>query len=222
MPVLPEFSLAGKVAVLSTTGGDEAPFLAQCLAEAGAAVFVIGRTPYGLEQALNGLDSVANGAEHGVKSRGVAVSLANPDGVRQAMAAFDSDFSRVDILVNDARSMLARPMTEISPDEWDEVHSRNAKATFLLCQAVGGRMVQQGYGRIVNVVSELARTGNDQRVRFRRKPGGPAFPDPVNGRGMGQVQHKGERPGHRLVFDGRPSVGRATAGIVGQVHAPPP
>ena len=159
MPVLPEFGLAGKVAVLSTTGGDEAPFLAQCLAEAGAAVFVIARTSSGLEQALNGLDSVGNGAEHGVKSRGVAVSLASPDGVRQAMAAFDSDFSRVDILVNDARSMLARPMTEISPDEWDEVHSRNAKATFLLCQAVGGRMVQQGYGRIVNVVSELAERG---------------------------------------------------------------
>ena len=56
MPVLPEFSLAGKVAVLSTTGGDEAPFLARYLVEAGASVFVIARTPELLEQTLNALE----------------------------------------------------------------------------------------------------------------------------------------------------------------------
>ena len=159
MPVLPEFSLAGKVAVLSTTGGDEAPFLAQYLVEAGASVFVIARTPERLEEALNALERGSNAERSRDNSRGIAVSLADPGGVRRAMAAFDSHFSRVDILVNDARSMLARPMTEISPDEWDEVHSRNAKATFLLCQAVGSRMVEQGYGRIVNLISELAERG---------------------------------------------------------------
>ena len=159
MPVLPEFSLAGKVAVLSTTGGDEAPFLAQYLVEAGASVFVIARTPERLEQVLNALDRGPNAGRAGDNSRGVAVSLADPGGVQRGMEAFDSQFSRVDILVNDARSMLARPMTEISPHEWDEVHSRNAKATFLLCQAVGSRMVEQGYGRIVNLISELAERG---------------------------------------------------------------
>ena len=159
MPVLPEFSLAGKVAVLSTTGGDEAPFLAQYLVEAGASVFVIARTPERLEEALNALERGSNSERSGGNSRGIAVSLADPGGVRRAMEAFDFHFNRVDILVNDARSMLARPMTEISPDEWDEVHSRNAKATFLLCQAVGSRMVEQGYGRIVNLISELAERG---------------------------------------------------------------
>ena len=159
MPVLPEFSLAGKVAVLSTTGGDEAPFLAQYLVEAGASVFVIARTSERLGQALNALEHGPNAGRAGDNSGGVAVSLADPGGVQRAMEAFDSQFIRVDILVNDARSMLARPMTEISPHEWDEVHSRNAKATFLLCQAVGSRMVEQGYGRIVNVISELAERG---------------------------------------------------------------
>ena len=159
MPVLPEFSLAGKVAVLSTTGGDEAPFLAQYLVEAGASVFVITRTPERLEQVLNALERGPNAGRSGDNSRGIAVSLADPGGVQRAMEAFDSQFNQMDILVNDARSMLARPMTEISPEEWDEVHSRNAKATFLLCQSVGSRMVEQGYGRIVNVISELAERG---------------------------------------------------------------
>ena len=97
MPVLPEFSLAGKVAVLSTTGGDEAPFLAQYLVEAGASVFVIARTPERLEQTLNALEHGPNAGRAGDNSGGVAVSLADPGGVRRAMEAFDSQFSRVDI-----------------------------------------------------------------------------------------------------------------------------
>ena len=39
MPVLPEYDLSGKVAILATSGSDEAPQLALALAEAGATVF---------------------------------------------------------------------------------------------------------------------------------------------------------------------------------------
>ena len=55
MPVLPEFSLAGRVAILATSGGDQAPFLAQALAEAGASVFTIARTQPLLDAVLAGL-----------------------------------------------------------------------------------------------------------------------------------------------------------------------
>ncbi len=65
----------------------------------------------------------------------------------------------VDILVNDARSMFAQPIGEITLDDWDRVLSRNLKATFLITQEIGRRMVERGYGRIVNVVSELAERG---------------------------------------------------------------
>ena len=159
MPVLPEFSLAGRVAILSTTGGDQAPFLAQSLAEAGASVFTIARRAEALDQVLNALGESPNSAPPSGGHRGVVVSLASKEGVGHALAAFDAYFSRVDILVNDGRSMLARPFSEITPEEWDEVHSRNAKSAFLLCQDVGARMVEKEYGRIVNVISELAERG---------------------------------------------------------------
>ena len=55
MPVLPEFSLSGKVAVFSTSGGDEAPLLAQALAEAGATVFAVARTQSLLDSVLAAL-----------------------------------------------------------------------------------------------------------------------------------------------------------------------
>ena len=150
MPVLPEFSLSGQVAILSTAGSGEAPFLAQALAEAGASIFTIARHQEGLDRVRQVL-----GQAHG----GIAVSVATKEGIGQAMSAFDAAHDHVDILVNDGRSMVARPFDQITPEEWDEVHSRNAKSAFLLSQAVGSRMVERGYGRMVNVISELAERG---------------------------------------------------------------
>jgi NAD(P)-dependent dehydrogenase (short-subunit alcohol dehydrogenase family) len=72
----------------------------------------------------------------------------------------------VDILVNDARSFLAKPFGQISLEEWEAVQARNARAVFLLCQALGPGMVRQGYGRIVNVISGLAERGMSNAAAF--------------------------------------------------------
>ncbi len=151
MPVLPEFDLSGKVAILATSGGDEAPQLALALAEAGATVFVVARRESSLARVL----ACLGGEPHA----GVSAEIATPEGLRQAMAAFDSRHSHADILVNDARSMFAKPFIQIAGEEWDEVQSRNLRATFLLCQEIGGRMAERGYGRIVNLISVLAERG---------------------------------------------------------------
>ena len=97
---------------------------------------------------------------------GVSAEVATPAGLRRAMAAFDSRHSNADILVNDARSMFAKPFVQIAEEEWDEVQSRNLRATFLLCQEVGGRMVERGYGRIVNLISVLAERGMINAAAF--------------------------------------------------------
>ena len=75
------------------------------------------------------------------------------------MAEFDRRHDRIDILVNDGRSMFAAPTGEITETQWDEMQSRNTKLPFLLCQQVLPRMAELGYGRVVNLVSELAERG---------------------------------------------------------------
>lgn len=156
MPVLPEYSLVGKVAILATSGGDEAPTLAQALAEAGATVFVIARRRPSLDAVLEAMSGFL-GDHDGVVADVGAYNGAR--GLDEAMRAFDSQHHRVDILVNDARSYFARPFTEITLEEWDTLQARNVRATFLLCQEGGRRMIQQRYGRIVNVISGLAERG---------------------------------------------------------------
>ena len=201
MPVLPEYGLAGKTAILATSGGEEATVLAQALAEAGATVFVVARRQRSLDSAL--------GALAGLRSRhgGVVAEVATSVGLAEAMRSFDlsqkapslsteqghtgsdaphlnplpqgegggipspstgeaqdggeasPEQRRVDILVNDARSYFAKPFTEVTLEEWDAIQSRNVRATFLLCQEVGRRMMHQQYGRIVNLISGLAERG---------------------------------------------------------------
>jgi NAD(P)-dependent dehydrogenase (short-subunit alcohol dehydrogenase family) len=151
MPVLSEFSLSGKVAVLATSGGEEAPLLSQALAKAGASVFVVARRQGMLDAALAGLGK----GDHG----GIASPLDTHYQMSEVMAAFDDRYEKADILVNDARSFFAMPFTDICLKEWDEIHSRNLRCVFMLCKAFGQRMLQQQYGRIVNLVSVLAERG---------------------------------------------------------------
>ena len=151
MPVLPEFSLSGRVAVFATAGGDEGPLLALALAEAGASVFVVARTQELLDKTLAGLGS----GRHG----GTVSALESAAEVERVITELEASHGGADILVNDPRSFFAKPVAEISWEEWEEVQSRNLRSAFMLCQSVGRQMVERGYGRIVNVVSVMAERG---------------------------------------------------------------
>ena len=153
MPLLPQYSLAGKTAMLHSAGGDDAPFLARALAEAGAAVFAVCRRQDSLDAVLGALS--AQSGEHG----GVVAALDSEAKVAGVLSEFQLLHERVDILVNDSRSMFARSATDIGMDEWDEVQSRNVRSTFLISKAVGALMIAQEYGRIVNIISGLAERG---------------------------------------------------------------
>ena len=164
MPVLSEYDLSDKIAILATSGGEEAPQLAAALFEAGASVFTIARNASQLDEILIKTDSV--------KEDGIVANLATRDGVENAMQAFKNRHDAVDILVNDVRSMFAKPFNETTESEWDEIQFRNLKSTFLLSQQVGDLMITKGYGRIVNIISVLAERGMINGATFSVRQAG--------------------------------------------------
>lgn len=146
-----EFSLSGQTAIVASAGGDESPFLAVALAEAGAAVFAVARRQSAADAIADAVTAVSG------RDTGRHVGRWDtPDGASAAAHAFSAFHPRVDILVNDTRSFFAKPAAEIDLAEWDELHARNVRATFMLSQAVGQHMLDQQYGRIVNIISNLA------------------------------------------------------------------
>ena len=153
MPILEEYSLKGKVALIAGDGAGSTPTLAEALAEAGAKVFLMAQSQSILDQALETILG-QKGEAFGV----VADATAQQE-VEGAVATLLARWSRVDILVNNFRTEFGKPFQDITLAEWEEVMARNVRPIFLLCNAVGQRMVDQKGGRIVNIISGLAERG---------------------------------------------------------------
>jgi len=81
---------------------------------------------------------------------------------RQATLAFATRMAARDdisILVNNAGIIRRAPAAEHALEDWDEVLAVNCDAPFILTQAIGKRMLERGYGKIVFVASVLSYQG---------------------------------------------------------------
>ncbi len=82
------------------------------------------------------------------------------DAVASVIAAAHEHFGRIDVLVNNAGSMVARrPINEVDDDFIDEVFNLNARSVVTACRCVVPGFIAQGGGAIINVSSISARTG---------------------------------------------------------------
>ena len=84
-------------------------------------------------------------------------------------------FGRIDILVNNAAvydGISRKPFYEIDPAEWDLVMAVNVKGAFLSARAVFPCMKEQGYGKIVNLASEVFFTGSHGFAHYVSSKGG--------------------------------------------------
>ena len=84
-------------------------------------------------------------------------------------------FGRIDILVNNAAvydGIKRKPFYEIDSEEWDLVMSVNVKGAFLAARAVFPYMQKQGYGKIINLASEVFFTGSYGFAHYVSSKGG--------------------------------------------------
>ena len=78
-----------------------------------------------------------------------------------------------DILVNNAATLIQRPVADYVAEDFELLHNINLRAPFLLCREAGAAMAQRGFGRIINISSVGARTGgmSDSAVYAASKAG---------------------------------------------------
>lgn len=80
--------------------------------------------------------------------------------VKQLITDVEKQLGTIDILINNAGSLVERLRTaEMTEERWDEVFALNTKSAFFASQAVVPGMVEKGGGAIVNVTSIAARNG---------------------------------------------------------------
>jgi gluconate 5-dehydrogenase len=144
------FSLSGKVALVTGASSGIGRTMAVTLAEAGAAVVLVGRDPGRLDQAAVQIRS-AGGRGHPLPCDLMDRSQLD----RVALEAADP-FGAPDILVS-AAGVNPRPLVEnITREMWDEVMAVNVDAPFFLAQRLVSAMRGRGWGRIINISSQQA------------------------------------------------------------------
>lgn len=98
--------------------------------------------------------------ERGVKAMTVAADVADSGAIAAAVAHVLDGFGRIDVLINNAGSMVKRvPFTEVTDAYFDDVINVNARSVVAFSREVVPAMRRQGGGAIVNVTSIAARHG---------------------------------------------------------------
>ncbi len=111
-----------------------------------------GATVVGLGRRQEALDALA-AAHPGAPLQTGVVDLLDADAIAEAAADWIERLGRVHVLVNCAGVALAAKVLDITLDQWNETIQTNLTAAFLLSQALGRHMVEQGGGAIVNISS---------------------------------------------------------------------
>jgi len=151
--ILDSFRLDGKVAVVTGSSRGLGQAAAVALAEAGADLALIDRSP-----ATETADAVR---ALGRRVHAIELDLiaATPSELEAAIASVVENLGRVDVLVNNAGIIRRAPLLEHSAADWDDVLAINLDAVFHLSQSAAKRFVAQGSGKIINIASMLSFQG---------------------------------------------------------------
>jgi gluconate 5-dehydrogenase len=144
-------ALRGQVVLLTGAGRGIGRALAEAFAARGARVAANDITPMGLDE------TVARITASGAEARPFVADVASRMAVRAMVEEVQHAFGRVDALVNNAGVEPHADLMALDEWDWDRTLAVNLKGPFLLTQAVGRLMADQGGGVIVNIASIAGR-----------------------------------------------------------------
>jgi 3-oxoacyl-(acyl-carrier-protein) reductase len=145
------FDLTGKCALVTGASGGIGGEVAKALHAAGAVVGLSG-TRVGPLEAL--------AAELGGRAHVLPCNLADPAEVEALPKAAAAAMGSVDILVNNAGITRDNLFMRMSDEEWLQVIEVNLTSSFRLCRGVLRGMMKARWGRIINITSVVAVSGN--------------------------------------------------------------
>jgi 2-deoxy-D-gluconate 3-dehydrogenase len=146
------FSLDGKVALVTGASQGIGRAIAIALAESGASVVVTDR-PEKMESALSVCDEISNTGGNAFLSD---LDVTNQTRISEVFDGVAEAHGRIDILVNNAGIAVRGPALTITPDDWDRVMDVNIRGMFFCTQAAVRHMINQGSGRVINIASQRA------------------------------------------------------------------
>jgi 3-oxoacyl-[acyl-carrier protein] reductase len=154
------FSLKDRVALVTGASQGIGRATALALASAGAKVIVAARNREKLDALVQ--EIAASGSE----ALAVTMDVADAEQVKAGFKQGIEKFGRLDILVNNAAITRDGLSLRMKMDDWDAVLRTNLTGAHLCIQQALAVMMRQRYGRIVNMTSVVAESGNAGQANY--------------------------------------------------------
>ncbi len=161
-----DFDMSGKTMVITGATSGIGRGLVDYFVDRGAVVAAVGGHEATCEQLHDEL--VASG-------RSARTYVADLRDVAQIGPLFDrmaADVGHIDILVNNAGMGKPIPAIDVTVEDWDTMMDLNLRAAFFCAQAAARHMLPRGYGRIINMSSQISVVANHDEVVYCASKGG--------------------------------------------------
>jgi NAD(P)-dependent dehydrogenase (short-subunit alcohol dehydrogenase family) len=149
-------ALAGRTALVTGAGRGIGRGCAHALAEAGADVVLVSRSPDELEAVAREIRAL------GRRARPVALDVTDAKSVRHLVL----DLPELDVAVVSAGANVPEPFLEVSEEHLDSLLALNVRAAFVTVQAAARRMAESGGGSIVLLSSQMGHVGAAGRTVY--------------------------------------------------------
>ncbi len=154
------FSLRDRVALVTGASQGIGRAAALKLAEAGAALAVAARNAEKLAELAREIEAA------GGRALAIQMDVADGEQVKNGFKQTLAHFGKLDILVNNAAVTRDGLALRMKRDDWDAVIQTNLTGAHLCMQQALAAMVKQRYGRIINITSVVAQTGNPGQANY--------------------------------------------------------
>jgi gluconate 5-dehydrogenase len=141
------FDLSGKVAVVTGASSGLGVQFARALAGQGADLAILARRAERIEELKGEIE------KSGVRCLAIKCDVTQVSQIKDAVEKIKDFYGKIDILVNNAGTAGAAPAESQTDETWRSTIDLNLSAVYFCSREVGKIMIEQQYGKIVNIGS---------------------------------------------------------------------
>lgn len=153
-------ALEGRVALVTGAASGIGAAIAAAYADEGARLLLADRDGARLE------DTARRCAAAGGTMVTSEADVTDADATRRMVQRCVSELGGVDVLVNCAGILTQAPLVEMEPRTWDEMIAVDLRSVFLCCRWAVPHMLERGWGRVVNIASQLGIKGGESLTHY--------------------------------------------------------
>lgn len=152
--------LKGKKAIVTGAGQGIGRSIALKMAHEGADIIIFERNPYTGIEVKNEIETI------GRKVLNFVLDVAEKSQVHSSIKEAINAWNRIDILVNNAGFDRPAKILDVKEEDWEAVLSVHLKGTLNCIQAVATHMIENRYGKIINISSVWGKVGAISEISY--------------------------------------------------------